>query len=87
MSFNQCRFCDDWRDQNLIKYGTRHYAHAKCLLDHRRLNELAYYHIEQMPFRLLKDRGLMEEAEQLIKAKHVPKSNREKRLDKIFGRL
>jgi hypothetical protein len=27
-----------------------------------------------MPFRLLKDRGLMEEAERLIKTKHVPKS-------------
>jgi hypothetical protein len=82
-----CRFCGNWRDRNLIRYSTRHYAHPRCFLDHRELNELPYYQIEQMPFRLLKDRELMEEAEQLIKAKHVPKSNREKRLDKIFGRL
>jgi len=46
---------------------------------------LAYFHIEQMPFRLLKDRGLMDEAERLIKAKHVPKTARQKRIDKILG--
>ena len=74
MSFNHCRFCGDWRDRTLIKYSTRHYAHPKCFLDHRELDELPYYQIEQMPFRLLKDRGLMEEAERLIKTKHVPKS-------------
>jgi hypothetical protein len=84
-TFNHCRFCDDWRDQNLLRYGPRHYAHPKCWLDHKTLAELPWHQIEQMPFRLLKDRGLTDKAQRLIEEKNSPKTARQKRLDKIFA--
>jgi hypothetical protein len=85
MTYNHCRFCEDWRDQNLIRYSTRHYAHPKCWLDRKPLAELPWHQIEQMPWMLLTQRGLLSEAQRLIKAKNQPKSRRQKRIDKIFN--
>ena len=30
---NTCRFCKSMMSDDLVKYGTRHYAHYKCYLD------------------------------------------------------
>jgi hypothetical protein len=65
--FNTCRFCDDYMSQDLVKYGTRHYAHPKCYLDAGKpLADLHKWQIEQFPYFLLKDRGLLQEAEAII---------------------
>lgn len=86
MPYNHCRYCEDWRDQNLLHYSTRHYAHPKCWLDRgRTLSELPWHQIERIPYFLLKERGSLDEATRLIEAKNAPKSRRQKRLDKIFG--
>ena len=60
-TFNHCRFCDNWRDQNLIRYSTRHYAHPRCYLDAgKSIDDLRDWQLaEQFPFLLLKERGLL----------------------------
>lgn len=59
--FNTCRFCDDFMSQNLVKYGTRHYAHFKCYLDAgKSLDDLPDWQIGLFPFFLLKERGLLD---------------------------
>jgi hypothetical protein len=64
--FNQCRFCDDWRDQGLVKYGTRHYAHFRCYLDRgKALDALPAWRVSTFPYFLLKERGLLDEARRL----------------------
>jgi hypothetical protein len=66
LSFNTCRFCDD-RDQSMVKYGTRHYAHFKCYLDAgKKLTDLHSWQARQFPYRLLKERGLLDVAQQVI---------------------
>lgn len=58
----QCRFCED-RAPARLKYGTRHYAHFKCFLDAGKpLSTLHAWQIGEFPFRLLKERGLEDEA-------------------------
>lgn len=39
--YNTCRFCKSQMtySDNLIKYGTRHYAHPQCYLDAGKLAE------------------------------------------------
>lgn len=67
-TFNHCRFCDDWRDQNLVRYSTRHLAHFKCYLDAgKKLEDLRPWQVGQFPHRLLKERGLLELAARLTK--------------------
>ena len=66
MTYHHCRFCDDWRDQGLVKYGARHYAHYRCYLDAGKpLSALSKWQIDEFPYFLLKDRGLLPEAEAL----------------------
>jgi hypothetical protein len=68
--FNTCRFCSAMMSDDLVKYGTRHYAHHRCYLDAgKKLADLPAHQIEQFPFFLLKERGLLEEARQLVEAK------------------
>lgn len=63
---NVCRFCHSHdMHYRLVKYGTRHYAHFACYLDHKPLSDLKKWQIEGFPFRLLQERGLMEEVERL----------------------
>ena len=56
-----CRFCKSWKDEDqMVKYGVRHYAHFACYLDAGKLLEdLHDWQILQFPRRVLKDRGLM----------------------------
>jgi len=71
--FNHCRFCDNWRDQGLVKYGVRHYAHYRCYLDAgKTLSTLPKWQIGEFPYFLLKDRGLLSEAEVLAAQAEVP---------------
>jgi len=61
-----CRFCDKAMPHHAgVKYGVRHYAHFACYLDHKPLSDLHTWQIEGFPYRLLKERGLMDEVERL----------------------
>lgn len=62
MRFNTCRFCQSMMSDNLVKYGTRHYAHFDCYLDAgKKLGDLPAWQIERFPYFLLKERGLLDE--------------------------
>lgn len=72
-AFNHCRFCDNWRDQGLVKYGTRHYAHFRCYLDHgKTLDALPAWMVGEFPYFLLKERGLLEQAQAIATRAEVP---------------
>ncbi len=63
---NTCRFCKDYErsDRKLVKYGTRHYAHHECYLNAGKpISDLHDWQIVLFPYRLLKSRGLVAEAE------------------------
>ena len=61
-----CRFCHaSGKHYELVKYGVRHYAHFACYLDNKPLADLHKGQIEGFPFRLLKERGFMDEVERL----------------------
>ena len=53
-----CRFCGEWGFQDdLVKYGTRHYAHANCYLAKRGLEgleTLSLHQLETFPVLMLK---------------------------------
>jgi hypothetical protein len=85
--FQTCRLCHGTIGPSdpMVRYSTRSCAHADCWLARRRLDELPWHQIEQLPFRLLQNLGLLDEARRLIEAKNTPKSARQKRIDKIFG--
>lgn len=59
-----CRFCDkiEFDYDTLVQYGRRHWAHHACYLDKRPLHKLDRRQIGKIPYRLLKERGLLEEA-------------------------
>ena len=62
---NQCRFCES-RDQSLVHYSTRHYAHFECYLDAGKpLSALHAWQVGQFPYKLLKERGLLAQAERI----------------------
>lgn len=64
-----CRFCKKF-DDNLIAYGPRHYAHPACYLDAgKKLLALRPYQVGQFPYKLLKERGLLDEAARLTTKK------------------
>lgn len=57
-----CRFCGDWKDQMMVKYNVRHYAHFRCYLDAgKSLSDLYAWQVRQFPYKLLKERGLLAE--------------------------
>jgi hypothetical protein len=62
-----CRFCKSWKNEDqMVKYGVRHYAHFTCYLDGgKALDDLHAWQVSQFPFRLLKKRGLLEKARTL----------------------
>lgn len=66
-SMQSCRFCHkDGHHYQMVKYGTRHYAHFACYLDSgKSLASLHKWQIEGFPFRLIQERGLMAEVERL----------------------
>jgi hypothetical protein len=48
-----CRFCN-WRDQGMVKYGPRHYAHYRCYLEKgKSLADLHDWQLGEFPARLL----------------------------------
>ena len=66
--YNTCRFCKAMMSCDLVKYGTRHYAHYACYLDAgKKLSDLHAWQIGKFPYFLLKERALLEEAERLMK--------------------
>jgi hypothetical protein len=59
-----CRFCKDYSGE-MFRYGPRHNAHAKCGLDRFSadfIDKLHPHQVGQLPFMLLKERGLLEKA-------------------------
>lgn len=57
-----CRLCKAHaREAELLKYGTRHYAHAKCwLAAGRSIDDLQDWQIRGIPALLLKRYGLLD---------------------------
>jgi hypothetical protein len=54
-----------------VKYGVRHYAHFGCYLDAGKpLSDLHKWQIEGFPFRVILERGLMDEVERLTAEEH-----------------
>jgi hypothetical protein len=63
-----CRFCkESASEDNLVKYGTRHYAHHACYLDHKPLHELHGWQVGNFPWLLIINRGLEKEALECMK--------------------
>lgn len=68
-TWNRCRFCKQGA-YSLLKYGTRHYAHPRCYLDAgKSLSNLPAWRVVELPYFLLKEKGLLEQAS-AIAAKH-----------------
>ena len=64
-NYNNCRFCGEWRGDK-VKYGVRHYAHFKCYLDAGKdLFVLSRWQVDEFPYLLLKERGLLEKVERM----------------------
>ena len=70
-----CRFCKHFIYEHgstrvPLKYGPRHYAHYDCFLDSgHTLDELPAYQISKFPYKLIKERGLLNDAERLTRNK------------------
>lgn len=78
---NTCQFCEKingvtghnqpapkLKYDGMVKYGTRHYAHFECFLDHKSVDDfkaLGAFKVGQFPAFLLKERGLMEIAKEV----------------------
>jgi len=63
-----CRFCKDpiWVERERLKYSTRAYAHYHCYLaSGKSLFALPRHKVEQFPYKLLKEAGLLEEVERM----------------------
>ena len=66
-NWHACRFCSEIdneadRDYAMVKYSTRHYAHFACYLDAgKKLSDLHSWQVAQFPYRLLKERGLLDD--------------------------
>jgi hypothetical protein len=53
--------------EDLLQYGTRHYAHYECYLKAgKKIDDLHAWQIRNYPYRLLKDYGLVETANRLL---------------------
>lgn len=71
---NTCRFCgkaeyDRNADVKLVQYGVRHYAHHACYLDAgKTLDDLQAWQVGKFPYRLIKERGLLDKAHQIVAA-------------------
>ena len=59
-----CRFCTNWRDQEMVKYGPRHYAHFRCFLENgKSLHKVPVWQLGNFPFRLLQEFGVVADGE------------------------
>lgn len=70
MTMHTCRFCGviehGVREARMVRYGRRHWAHATCYLDRRGIAGLSRSQLASMPYRALKERGLLDEVEHLF---------------------
>lgn len=68
-NFRACRFCKVFApDDKLVKYGTRHYAHPVCYLDAGKLiQDLQSWQADQFPYILLRDRGLLDAVDRMVR--------------------
>lgn len=77
-----CRFCGDWKNQDMVKYGVRHYAHFRCYLDAgKTLDDLWPWQVGEFPHKLLKERGLLAVASEIVE-----REKREKTSNPSHGR-
>ena len=68
-TIHTCRICGEFGFRQMVKYGVRHYAHFACYLDAgKRLSDLHPWQVGQFPWKVLKDRGLTEQVELILKA-------------------
>lgn len=69
IEFRSCQFCRKSADtDDLVKYGVRHYAHFGCYLEAgKSLDDLHAWQVRQFPFKLLRERGLLEQVDQIEK--------------------
>lgn len=71
--WNTCRFCDAPMSQDLVKYGTRHYAHYECYLKAGKdPTKLRSWQVEAFPYFLLKKYGWLEKVENAMRAAKAP---------------
>lgn len=70
---NTCRFCKSWkREDEMVKYGVRHYAHFECYIDAgKSLSDLHSWQIKQFPHKLLKEKGLLPYVETILDEKRL----------------
>lgn len=84
---NTCRFCNKpeyeqsgYAQLKLVKYNVRHYAHHECYLKAgKTLEGLHDWQIVLFPYRLLKQYGLLAEAEAAQTRLDVERLNEERR--------
>ena len=63
-----CRRCKQFesRHDSMVHYSTRHYMHPACYLDAgKKLEDLRPWQVGRFPYFLLKERGLLEQAQQI----------------------
>lgn len=63
-----CRRCGQYaHHSHMVQYGTRHWMHHACYLDTgKSLDKLRIWQIEEFPYRLLDERGLLPAVKQRI---------------------
>lgn len=81
MTISTCQFCEKFSSsgkssgrkppkyEGKIKYGPRHYAHFECFLDAKGVDALRLLHdwqIAQLPWMLIKERGIENEVKAAI---------------------
>ena len=69
-----CRFCKSWKNEDqMVKYGVRHYAHFECYLDvGKSLEDLNDWQILKFPWRLLNERGFKHVADAAYAREKAP---------------
>lgn len=57
-----CRFCHAYSfhaNDDMVRYGRRHWAHKTCYIARRGIDGLNKSQIESLPYRAIKDAGLL----------------------------
>lgn len=66
-NWSTCRFCKKTaHSARMVKYGVRHYAHPECYLDHHDISSLEPWQVGNIPWRLLQERGLADQAAEIV---------------------
>jgi hypothetical protein len=69
MFHRHCRLCGKGGDASeMTQYAVRHHAHFRCYIERgRALSDLKPWQVRRFPFFLLKQHGLLGEADRLAK--------------------